>query len=57
MAYRDNRHHRIELALSSNYLNLFKPKEHTEDYHIRKQTMKFFFSKVEMKKTIMWKKK
>ena len=36
MPYRTSSHQEIEIILSFNYLNVFKPNEHTEDCHIRK---------------------
>ena len=36
MPFRDSPHHEIEKVMSFNYLNVFKPNEQTEDYHIRK---------------------
>ena len=35
MPYRDNPHHELEIVMSFIYLNLCKPNEHTENYHIR----------------------
>ena len=37
MPYRESPHHEIEIIMSFDYLNEFKPNEHTEDYHIRKR--------------------
>ena len=34
--YRDSPHHEIEILMSFDYLHLFRPNGHTEDYHIRK---------------------
>ena len=36
MPYRDSPHREIEIILSFDYLNVFRPIEHTEDFHIRK---------------------
>ena len=36
LPYRDSPHHEIERLMSFDYLHLFRPNEHTEDYHIRK---------------------
>ena len=36
MPYRGGPHQEIEIVMSLKYLNVFKPNEHTEDYHIRK---------------------
>ena len=51
MPFRDNPHHEIEILLSFDYLNVFKPNEHTADYHIRKPNDKNFLFKIEDKKT------
>ena len=32
LPYRDSPHHEIEILMSRNYLNLFKPIEHTEGF-------------------------
>ena len=49
MPYRDSPHHEIEMLMSFDYLNLFRPKEHTEDYHIRKPNNANFLFKIEDK--------
>ena len=36
MPYRGSPHHEIGILMSFDYLNVFRPNEHTEDYHIRK---------------------
>ena len=36
MPYRDSPHHEVEIVMSFDHLNVFKPIEHTEDYNIRK---------------------
>ena len=46
MPYRDSPHREIEIVMSFDYLHLFRPSEHTEDYHIRKPTLKIFCSKI-----------
>ena len=51
--YRDSPHHEIEILMSFNYLNLFKPNEHTEDYHIRKRSAKFFLFQIERTKKLI----
>ena len=38
--------------MNFNYLNLLKPKEQTEDYHIRKPNVKNFLFETEDKKSI-----
>ena len=53
MPYRDSPHHEIEILMSFDYLHLFRPNEHTEDYHIRNQTMQTFFSKLKIKNIFM----
>ena len=40
----------IEIVMSSNFLNLFMPNEHTEDYHIRKPNDEKFLFQIEDKK-------
>ena len=57
MAYRDNPHHEIEMVISFDYLNVFKPNEHTEDYHIWKPNNENFLFEIEVKKMFMWQKK
>ena len=36
MPYRNSPHQEIEIVMSFDCLRLFRPNEHTEDYHIRK---------------------
>ena len=43
MPYKDSPHHEIEILMSFDYLNVFKPNKHTADYHIRKPNKNFFF--------------
>ena len=50
--YTDSRHHEIEIVLSCNYLNLFKPNEHTVDYYIRKPNDEFSQIEIEDKNYI-----
>ena len=52
MPYRDSPDHEIEIVMSSENLNVFKPNEHTEDYHIRKPNDENFPFKIEDKKYI-----
>ena len=52
MLYRDSPHHEIEMLMSFDYLNVFRPNEHTEDYHIRKPNNESFLFKIEGKKYI-----
>ena len=35
LPYWDSPHHEIEILMSFHYLNVFRPNEHTENYHIR----------------------
>ena len=46
MRYKDNPHFEIEKVMSFDSLNVFKPNEQTEDYHIRKPNDKNFEYKV-----------
>ena len=52
MPYRDSPHHEIQILMSFDYLHLFRPNEHTEDYHIRKPSNANFLFKIEDKKYI-----
>ena len=52
MPYRDSPHHEIEILMSFDYLSLFRPNEHTEDYHIRKPNNANFLFKIKNKKYI-----
>ena len=52
MPYRDSPHQEIEILMSFDYLHLFRPNEHTEDYHIRKPNDENFLFKIEDKKYI-----
>ena len=52
MPYRDSPHHEIEIIMSFDYLYLFRPNEHTEDYHIRKPNDKNFLFEIGDKKYI-----
>ena len=52
MLYRDSPHHEIEILMSFDYLHLFRPNEHTEDYHIRKPNNENFLFKIGDKKCI-----
>ena len=44
--------HEIQILEKFNYLKMFKPNEHTEDYHVRKPNDKNFLFEVENKKYI-----
>ena len=46
MLIRDSPHHEMELNMSFTFLNLLKPNEHTEDYHIRKPNDGNFLFKI-----------
>ena len=50
--YRDSLHHEIEILMSFDYLNVFKPNQHTEDYHKRKPKEENFLFKIADKKYI-----
>ena len=52
MPYRDSAHHEIEILMSFDYLHLFRPNEHSEDYHIRKPNDEYFLFKIEEKNYI-----
>ena len=52
MPYRNSPHQEIEKVTIFDYLRLFRPNEHTEDYHIRKPNDKNFLFKIEDKKYI-----
>ena len=52
MPYRDSPHHEIEILMSFDHLNVFRPNEHTEDYHIRKPNNANFLFKIKNKKYI-----
>ena len=50
--YRNSPHQEIERLMSFNYVNVFKPNEHTEDYHTRKPNENNFLFEVGDKKYI-----
>ena len=52
MPYRNSSHREIEMVMSFDYLHLFRPNEHTEDYHIGKPNDKSFLFKIEDEKYI-----
>ena len=52
MPYRDSPRHEIEVFSSFILLNVLKPNEHTEDYHIRKPYDKKFLFDIKDKKYI-----
>ena len=52
MPSRISPHRKIELVMNFDYLNVFRPNEHTEDYHIRKPNNANFLFKIEDKKYI-----
>ena len=52
MPYRDIPHLEIEILASFIYLNVFKPIEHTDDFHIRKPNDENFLFESEDKKYI-----
>ena len=50
MPYRDSPLHEIEILMSFDYLYLFRPNKHTEDYYIIKPNNENFLFKVGDKK-------
>ena len=52
MLCRVSSYHEIEIVMSFDYLNVFKPNEHTEDYHMRKPNDENFLFEIEDKKYI-----
>ena len=42
--------------MSFNYLNVFKPNEHTKDYHFRKSIDENLLFEIEDKKNVRWRK-
>ena len=48
--YRNTPHQKIEIIMSFDYLNLFRPNEHSEEYHIRKPNDENFLFEIEDKK-------
>ena len=54
--YRNSQHQEIEKIMSFNYVNVFKPNEHTEDYHTRKTNDENFLFEIGGKNIIMWEK-
>ena len=50
--YRNSPHQEIEILMSFDYLHLFRPNKHMEDYHIRKPNDENFLFKIEDKKFI-----
>ena len=52
MPYRDSPHHEIEILMSFDYLKLYKPNDHSPEYHIRKANDENFLFKIEDKKYI-----
>ena len=49
---RESTHHEIEIPMSFDYLNVFKPNEHTENYHIKKSYDENFLFEIGEKKYI-----
>ena len=47
--YRNSPHQEIEIVISFDYLNVFEPNEHTEDYHIKKTDDEIFLFEIEKK--------
>ena len=54
--YRNSPHQEVEILLSFDYLHLFRPNEHSEDYHIRKPKDENFLLKLKIKNIFMWEK-
>ena len=52
MPYRDSPHNEIEIPMSSDYLSVFQPNGHTEDYHIGKPNDDFFLFEIRDEKYI-----
>ena len=52
MLFRNSSHREIVKLTSFDYLHLFRPNEHTENYHIRKPNDENFLFKIEDKKYI-----
>ena len=52
MPYRDSPHYEIEILMGFDYLHLFRPNEHAEDYHLRKPNNANFLFEIEDKKYI-----
>ena len=46
MPYRKSPHQEIEVLMSFDYLHLFRPNEHSKDYHIRKPNDGNFLFKI-----------
>ena len=54
---RDSPYHEIEIVMSFIHLNMFKPNEHKEKYVIRNPTVKYCYSKLEIKNIFLSEKK
>ena len=52
MIYTDSTNHEIEIVMGSDFLNLFKPIEHTEHFHIRKPNDENFLFEIGDKKYV-----
>ena len=50
--YRNSPNQKIELLMSFDYMHLFRPNEHSEDYHFRKSNDENFLFKIEDKKYV-----
>ena len=48
--YRNRPHHKFEILISFDYLKLFKPNEHTENYYNRGPNDKIFLYEIEERK-------
>ena len=52
MPRRVTQHQEIEILMSFDYMNVLKPNEHTEDYHIRQTNFEKFLFEIGDKKYI-----
>ena len=52
MPCRVSSHDEIEMLMSFDYLKVFKPNEHTEDYHMREPNDETFLFEIEDKKCV-----
>ena len=52
MPYRDSPHHEVEILMSIDYMNVFEPNVHNEDYHTRKPNDENFLFEIGDKKFI-----
>ena len=50
--YRESPHQEIEILMSFDYLNVFRPNEHGPDYHIREPNDAIFLFKIDDRKYV-----